>query len=137
MKRDQKSSCSSDCALPERNLLSPMLSGQLAGLFKVMSNDTRLRLLHELIRKQEACVSDLSQALGMSAQAVSNQLQRLTDWRILNSRREGNCIFYRIINPCIPELLDRALCFVEADPAKALEFRQQERKPSNGHSESF
>ena len=92
-----------------------MLAGQLAGLFKVMANDTRLRLLHELIRQKEACVSDISGALGMSPQAVSNQLQRLTDWRILASRREGNSIFYRIINPCIPELLDRALCFVEAD----------------------
>ncbi len=107
--------CQQGCGLPERTLLSPMLAGQLAGLFKVMANDTRLRLLHELIRQKEACVSDISSALGMSPQAVSNQLQRLTDWRILASRREGNSIFYRIINPCIPELLDRALCFVEAD----------------------
>ena len=90
-----------------------MLAGQLGGLFKVLSNDTRLRMLHELIRKDEACVSDLSSALGMSQQAISNQLQRLTDWRILSSRREGNSIYYRLVNPCVHELLDRALCFVE------------------------
>ena len=115
MSTETTNPCQRNCLLPERTLLSPMLAGQLAGLFKVMSNDTRLRLLHELIRQKEACVSDLSAALGMSPQAISNQLQRLTDWRILASRREGNSIFYRIINPCIPELLDRALCFVEAD----------------------
>jgi DNA-binding transcriptional ArsR family regulator len=95
-----------------------MLAGQMSGLFKVFSNDTRLRLLHELIRREEACVSDISQALSMSCQAVSNQLQRLTDWRILASRREGNNIYYRIINPCVKDLLDRALCFVESDQGK-------------------
>lgn len=92
-----------------------MLSGQLSGLFKVLSNDTRLRILHELIRRNEACVTDLSAALGMAPQAVSNQLLRLNDWRILASRRDGNNVFYRIINPCVPELLDRALCFTESD----------------------
>ena len=109
----QNPECHSKLALSGRKLLSPMLAGQLSGLFKVLSNDTRLRLLHELIRREEACVSDISKALGMSTQAVSNQLQRLNDWRILSSRREGNNIYYRIINPCVPELLDRALCFVE------------------------
>jgi len=104
-------SCTSD--LKQRSLLSPILAGQMSGLFKVFSNDTRLRLLHELIRQDEACVSDIGLALNMSCQAVSNQLQRLTDWRILASRREGNNIYYRIINPCVADLLDRALCFVE------------------------
>ena len=51
----------------------------------------------------------------MSPQAISNQLVRLNDWRILSSRRDGVNIFYRIVNPCVPELLDRALCFAEGD----------------------
>ena len=106
--------CQSCAPLHERTLLSPIQAGQLSGLFKVLSNDTRLRILHELIRQKEACVSDVSRALNMSAQAISNQLQRLTDWRILAGRREGNNIYYRIINPCVIDLLDRAMCFVEA-----------------------
>lgn len=109
------------CHLKERSLLSPMLAGQMSGLFKVFANDTRLRLLHQLVRQEESCVSDLGQALGMSSQAVSNQLQRLTDWRILTSRREGNNIYYRIINPCVQDLLDRALCFVEQPPSPEIE----------------
>ncbi|MFN8608025.1 MAG: metalloregulator ArsR/SmtB family transcription factor [Vulcanimicrobiota bacterium] len=100
-------------SLKERNLISPILAGQMSGLFKVFANDTRLRLLHELVRQEEARVSDIGEALNMSCQAVSNQLQRLTDWRILASRRDGNNIYYRIINPCVKDLLDRALCFVE------------------------
>jgi DNA-binding transcriptional ArsR family regulator len=109
------SCCQEPDTLHERSLLSPILAGQLGGLFKVLSNDTRLRLLHELIRTQEACVSDISQALGMSQQAISNQLQRLVDWRIVGSRREGNNIHYRLVNPCVRDLLARALCCVETD----------------------
>lgn len=99
--------------LPERPLLSPILAGQLVGLFKVLANDTRLRILHHLIRSSEATVGDIAGALGMSPQAISNQLQRLSDWGVLRSRREGISIHYRLINPCVAELLDRALCWLE------------------------
>lgn len=113
--------------LKEASLLSPILAGQMSGLFKVFSNDTRLRLLHVLIRQEEACVSDIGRALKMSCQAVSNQLQRLTDWRILAWRREGNNIYYRVINPCVKDLLDRALCFVETP--QILDLRGAEPPP--------
>lgn len=118
MKNTEPSSspcCPTSSHLEDRTLLSPILAGQLSGVFKVLSNDTRLRILHELIRNKEACVSDISAALDMTQQAISNQLQRLVDWRIVGSRREGNSIYYRLVNPCVHELLDRALCFVETD----------------------
>ena len=99
--------------LPDRPLLSPMLSGQLVGLFKALANDTRLRILHHLIRSSEATVNDIAGALGMSPQAISNQLQRMSDWGILKSRREGISIHYRVVNPCVAELLDRAVCWLE------------------------
>lgn len=49
----------------------------------------------------------------MKTQAVSNQLQRLAGRGILASRREGNSIHYRIIDPCVLDLLDRGLCLTE------------------------
>ena len=49
-------------------------------MFKVLANDTRLRLLHAVVRAGEICVTDLADSLGMKPQAVSNQLQRLADW---------------------------------------------------------
>ena len=83
------------------------------GLFKVLSNDTRLRLLHALARAGEMCVTDLAEALDMKPQAVSNQLQRLVDRGILGSRRDGNNIRYRIVDLCVPSLLDQGLCLSE------------------------
>jgi DNA-binding transcriptional ArsR family regulator len=82
-------------------------------VFKVLANDTRLRLLHALVRADEMCVTDLAQAVGMSPQAVSNQLQRLVDRGILGFRRNGNQIYYRIVDPCVTSLLDQGLCLTE------------------------
>jgi DNA-binding transcriptional ArsR family regulator len=86
---------------------------ELMNLFKVLANDTRLQLLHALASHGELCVTGLADILGMKAQAVSNQLQRLLDRRILDSRRQGNNVYYRIVNSCVTDLLDRGLCLVE------------------------
>jgi DNA-binding transcriptional ArsR family regulator len=102
-------------ALELRPLLSPIEAGGLQAVFKVLANDTRLRLLHSLVRSQELCVSDLSKTLGMKPQAISNQLQRLSDLGILAARRSGNNIYYRIVNRCVAPLLDLALCLTEEE----------------------
>ncbi|MHC4108809.1 MAG: ArsR/SmtB family transcription factor, partial [Planctomycetota bacterium] len=96
-----------------RCLLSNGSAAELAGLFKVLASDPRLRLLHALVRDGELCVSDLCRQLLMRPQAVSNQLQRLADRGIVDSRRDGLQVFYRITDPCVPELLDRGLCLLE------------------------
>jgi len=106
------------CCPPKPNLAArPLLdiecASDLEGLFKVLANDTRLRLLHALVRAEELCVSELSEALEMKPQALSNQLQRLVDRGILASRRNGNNIHYRIVDPCVPSLLDQGLCLLE------------------------
>jgi len=73
-------------------------------------------LLHALVREGELCVTGLATAVDMKPQAVSNQLQRLVDRGILGSRRDGNNVYYRIVDPCVPILLDRGLCLVECHP---------------------
>lgn len=85
----------------------------LCALFKVLANDTRLRLVHALIEEGEMSVGDLAVMLGMSSQAVSNQLQRLVGRDIVAARRDGNRIYYRVIDPCVRDLLQEALCLVD------------------------
>ena len=106
-------SCCQPTALKDRSLLSPIQAGGLASVFKVLANDTRLRLLHALVRAEEICVTDLANSLGMKPQAVSNQLQRLSDLGIIASRREGNNIHYRLVDLCVQALLDQGLCLME------------------------
>jgi ArsR family transcriptional regulator, lead/cadmium/zinc/bismuth-responsive transcriptional repressor len=100
--------------LAERPLIDDEVAGDLEALFKVLANDSRLRLLHALERSDELCVSDLAAAVSMTPQAVSNQLQRLVDRRILAARRQGNNVFYRIVDPCVTSLLELGLCLVGA-----------------------
>lgn len=85
----------------------------IAGLFKVLANDTRLRLLHALARGGEVRVGDLATQIGMTQQAVSNQLQRLVDQRIVATRRDGNSIYYRIVDACVPALLELGWCLLD------------------------
>jgi DNA-binding transcriptional ArsR family regulator len=99
--------------LEDRPLLSPEQARRLMRLFKVFANDTRLRLLHALVRAGELCVTDLAGQTSMKPQAVSNQLQGLLDRGILASRRDGNNVYYRILDPCVPVLLERGLCLIE------------------------
>ncbi|MFO1005866.1 MAG: metalloregulator ArsR/SmtB family transcription factor [Planctomycetaceae bacterium] len=105
--------CCPQRTLEERPLLSPIQAGGLAGVFKVLANDTRLRLLHALVRANELCVTDLANSVGMKPQAVSNQLQRLSDLGIVASHREGNSIHYRLIDLCVRQLLEQGLCLME------------------------
>jgi DNA-binding transcriptional ArsR family regulator len=107
------SACCKQIALKDRPLLSPIKAGGLAAVFKVLANDTRLRLLHALVRADELCVSDLANSLGMKPQAISNQLQRLSDLGILRSRRQGNSIHYQLVDLCVRSLLDQGLCLME------------------------
>lgn len=110
---NNSSCCSPKPLLNERPLLSNEQMCELSGLFKVLANDTRLRLLHALARAGELCVTELSNEIGMKSQAVSNQLQLLANRGILASRRNGNQVYYRIVDPCVTNLLDRGLCLVE------------------------
>lgn len=105
--------CCTPLPVHERPLLSPIQAGGLAAVFKVLANDTRLRLLHALVRADELCVTDLANLLGMKPQAVSNQLQRLSDLGILTSRRVGNSIHYQLVDLCVRSLLDQGMCLME------------------------
>jgi DNA-binding transcriptional ArsR family regulator len=97
-------------------LLDREEAGQLMRLFKVFASDSRLRLLHALVREGELCVTDLAQTVDMKPQAVSNQLQRLIDRGILKARREGVNVYYQVSDPCVPVLLERGVCLIECWP---------------------
>lgn len=99
-------------AVVARPLVPAAEAADLARLFKVFANATRLRLLHALVRAGEMRVTDLARTVGMRAQAVSNQLQRLADRGIVGARRDGTSIRYRIADPCIPALLEQGLCLM-------------------------
>jgi ArsR family transcriptional regulator, lead/cadmium/zinc/bismuth-responsive transcriptional repressor len=117
--------------LSDRPLIGNLEADELARLFKMLASDTRLRLLHALERAGEMCVTDLATELGMAPQAVSNQLQRLSDRRIVSARRAGNRLFYRVADPCVAGFLDLGLCLLEESgqlPATPVAMRGDDRQ---------
>ncbi len=111
--KSRKGACGPRPILKDRPLLSFVEAVKVLALFKVLANDTRIRLLHHLIRRGEATVTDMAKTLGMKPQAVSNQLVRLSDTGMLRSRRDGNNVYYRVVNGCVSPLLDLALCLMD------------------------
>ena len=94
------------------DLMAGARASDLAQLFKVLANDNRLRMLHVIHLAGEVSPSDIAEAIGASQQAVSNQLQRLADQRIVHARRDGQRVLYRIIDPCVPGLMDLGACLL-------------------------
>ncbi len=110
--------------LEQRPPLEEEVASELESVFKTLANATRLRILHVLVRTGELCVGDIAKALDMKAQAVSNQLQRLSDRGIVAARRDGLQIHYRIIDPCVISLLDKGWCLTEDARSRAIEAAQ-------------
>ena len=67
----------------------------LAELFKVFGDSTRIRILFVLF-EAEVCVCDLAEALHMTQSAISHQLRILKQNKLVNSRREGKSFFYSL-----------------------------------------
>lgn len=77
---------------------------ELAQLFKVLGDHTRIRILSALARA-EFCVCDLTELLAMNQSAVSHQLRVLRDARIVKSRKQGKNVLYSLDDDHISELI--------------------------------
>jgi ArsR family transcriptional regulator len=80
-------------------------AGRAAALLRLLSNERRLMILCQLIGGEHS-VGTLQGRLGLSQSALSQHLARLRADRIVATRREGQTIFYRIIDPAALQLLE-------------------------------
>ena len=67
----------------------------LAELFKVFGDSTRIKILYALF-EAELCVCDISKLLGLTQSAVSHQLRVLKNSRLVKFRRDGKTVFYSL-----------------------------------------
>jgi len=78
---------------------------ELAQVFKLLSDETRLRILFYLAQNNELHVTDLCNRLGQSQPAVSHHLALLRVSGLIESRREGKHNFYSVRTDHFGELL--------------------------------
>ena len=81
---------------------------EVAELFKVFGDPTRLKLLAALLA-QEMCVCDLSDLLGISQSAVSHQLRLLRTSRLVKNRREGKSVYYSLDDDHVATILAQGM----------------------------
>ena len=84
----------------------------LAELFKVFGDSTRIRILYALF-EAELCVGDIAQLLGLSQTAVSHQLRVLKTNKLVKSRREGKIVFYSLADDHVCRIINQGLEHVE------------------------
>ena len=85
-------------------MLSEKALGMVAGRFRVLSEPVRLQILQVLQRRGESSVGPLVEELDLQQANVSKHLQQLYQAGIVDRRREGLQVFYRIIDPSIFDL---------------------------------
>ena len=84
----------------------------LAELFRVFGDTTRMRILYALSEK-ELCVCAIAELLHMQQSAISHQLRILKQAKLVASRREGKTIFYRLADDHVRTIIDQGMEHVE------------------------
>ncbi|MBQ6465336.1 MAG: helix-turn-helix transcriptional regulator [Oscillospiraceae bacterium] len=97
-----KNECCESVRLHEEQLMD------LAELFKVFGDSTRIRILFVLF-EAELCVCDLAAALNMTQSAISHQLNILKRSKLIKSRRQGKSVFYSLADEHVRTIIGQGM----------------------------
>ncbi len=76
----------------------------LAELFKVFGDSTRIRILLVLF-EEELCVCDLAETLNMTDSAISHQLRILKQSKLVKNRRKGKSVYYSLADSHVATII--------------------------------
>jgi DNA-binding transcriptional ArsR family regulator len=99
-----------------------VVARELSEIFKLLSHPDRIRLVEEL-RRGEADVNSLHEALGLPATRVSQHLALLRAQKIVAERRDGRRHLYHLTQPEFARWIVDGLAFIETRAAGAGEAR--------------
>jgi len=92
--------------------ISPELMARAASFFKVVGDETRMKILCSL-STDELCVNDIAAAVDMTKSAVSHQLRLLKNEGLVKSRRDGKNMFYSLDDQHVVDIIDIAFTHIE------------------------
>ena len=87
-------------------LIDVEVAGDLAEMFRLLGDPTRVRLLFALLEAGELCVCDLAAVVETSDTKVSQAMRLLRNAGVVRNRRDGRNIFYRLDDGHVRMLLD-------------------------------
>jgi ArsR family transcriptional regulator len=83
----------------------------LADLFKVFGDSTRIRIICALLNA-EMCVCDIAALLGMTKSAISHQLRALRQTKLVKYRRNGKVVYYSLDDTHVGTIFNQGLVHV-------------------------
>lgn len=83
----------------------------LAELFKVFGDTTRIKILYSLFAS-EMCVCDIAVVLNMTQSAISHQLRVLKQARLVKYRKEGKVVYYSLDDDHVKQIFDQGLVHI-------------------------
>lgn len=84
-------------------------AGELAEIFKLLGDPTRVRILYALLEAGELCVCDLAETIEIPESRLSHALRLLRTAGIVKNRRDGRMIYYSLDDGHVRLLLDLSL----------------------------
>jgi len=100
---------------------------EFMNITKALADETRVRTLLAL-RKGELCVCQITELFGLAASTVSKHLSILYQARLVESRKDGRWIYYRLPGKGAPAAVRQAVDWVEqclAENARIAEDAQR------------
>lgn len=104
--------CAVECVHPDKvalvvaNTPDATELSRVTGVFKLLGDPTRVRILYALLEAGELCVCDLAASTGTMETTVSQALRLLRASGVVSGRRQGRNVFYRLSDAHIRLLLD-------------------------------
>ena len=95
--------------------LDPAGLSKAADVIKVVGHPDRLKIL-EFLEEGEKAVGEIQETLDLPQAIVSQHLARMRGWDIVEARRDGIHVYYRIIEPKVTHILD---CIRHCDLAES------------------
>ena len=80
----------------------------LAELFKIFGDTTRIRILYVLF-ESEMCVCDIAELLHMTQSAISHQLRLLKQFKLVKNRREGKTVYYSLADDHVRSIIGQGM----------------------------
>ena len=84
---------------------------ELADLFKVFSDTTRIKILYALM-PGERCVADIAEAVNATQSAVSHQMRILKAARLVKFQREGKNVLYSLADEHVNTMLAQGMTHI-------------------------
>ncbi len=85
----------------------------LAEIFKVFGDSTRIKILYALFFARKMCVCDLAAFLNISQSAVSHQLRVLKQARLVKFKREGKVVYYSLDDEHVHKIFEQGLKHID------------------------